>query len=151
MRTILLLMIALSLAEAAIADGSPSLKATLQAMEARDQDGRNRLIAKSERDGLPLNAPQYADQRKRQIAIDRRNQVQLDAIVRQYGWPGTLLVGAEGADAAFRIVLHAGLDYQKKYLPLIREAVANHQADGAHLAILEERVRARDQLKSAAR
>jgi hypothetical protein len=148
MRTTILLLIALHLAGPALADSAPVTPATvrdrLAALQARDQAGRNKLIAKSQRDGLPLNAPQYADLRKRQTAIDRSNQAQLDVIVRQYGWPTIRLVGAEAAAGAFEIVQHAGLDYQKKYLPVIREAVANRQAAGPNLALLEDRVRIRE-------
>jgi hypothetical protein len=120
-----------------------ALRAQLAAMKARDQEGRNQLLITSTRDGLPLGAPQYADQRKRQRAIDRSNQAQLDAIVLRYGWPGKRLLGDEAAAGAFAIVAHAGLDYQRRYLPVLRAAVAAGQATGSDLALLEAHVRAR--------
>jgi hypothetical protein len=134
----------LLLTKVAVMADTSALKATLNAMRARDQDGRLKLIARSKRDGLPYNAPQYADQRKLQIAIDRRNQGELDGIVRRYGWPGLTLVGVDGADGAFDIVQHADLPYQQKYLPMIREAVAKRQAVAGNLALLEDRVRVRE-------
>ena len=114
-------------------------------MRARDQAGRNRLIQLGKRDGLPPSAPQYGDLRKRQRAIDFRNQVELDAIVKRFGWPAENLVGPLAAEGAFDVVLHAHPDYQKRYLPLLRAAVAARQASASNLALLEDRVRASDQ------
>jgi hypothetical protein len=159
MRPIVILMTAMGLALAGgtRADSPPgapatapdpavlSLKARLQAMGERDQAGRNRLLERAQRDGLPQNAPQYADLRKRQRGIDFRNQGELDEVVKRFGWPGVDRVGPVAAEAAFDVVLHAHLDYQKKYLPLIRAAVVARQASADNLALLEDRVRASDQ------
>lgn len=141
MRMLVCLIAAVTLASTAHAQDPPSIKAALEAMAARDQAGRTRLIERGKRDGLPLNAPQYADLRKRQRGIDFRNQAQLNAIVKRSGWPSLQVVGPVAATGAFRVVQHAKLEYQKRYLPLIREAVAKGQADASELAILEDAVR----------
>jgi hypothetical protein len=159
MRPVVVLMAAMGLAlagstRAASPPGAPAttpdptvlaLKPKLEAMRERDQAGRDRLIQRAKRDGLPQNAPQYADLRKRQRAIDFRNQGELDEIVKRFGWPGVSLVGPVAAEGAFDVVLHAHLDYQKKYLPLIRAAVGTRQASAGNLALLEDRVRGSDQ------
>jgi len=81
---------------------------------------------------------------ERQNALDSRNRQRLDEIVKQYGWPKKSVFGEEASGVAFSVVQHAELDYQKKYLPLIKEAVAQKEARQADLAILEDRILTRE-------
>ena len=62
---------------------------------------------------------------KKQNAADRKNMARLDAIVRQYGWPGRSVAGNRGSQAAFLILQHAELSHQQKYLPLLKEAATS--------------------------
>jgi hypothetical protein len=79
--------------------------------------------------------------RKLQRAIDLRNQGELDTLVQRYGWPDVNVVGTAAATAAFDVVRHARPEYQKKYLPLLRTLVADHQVQPGDLAVLEDSVR----------
>lgn len=81
---------------------------------------------------------------ERQDALDSRNRQRLDEIVKQYGWPKKSVFGEEASGVAFSVVQHAELDYQKKYLPLIKEAVTQKEARQADLAILEDRILTRE-------
>jgi hypothetical protein len=64
----------------------------------------------------------------------------LAEIVKTKGWPGRALVGDDGAHAAWLILQHAPPDVQRSLLPLVRAAVAKHDARASDLALLEDRV-----------
>ena len=81
---------------------------------------------------------------ERQNALDSRNRQRLDEIVKEHGWPKRSVFGEEATGVAFLVVQHAELDYQKKYLPLIKEAVAQKEARRSDLAMLEDRILTRE-------
>ncbi|HEX5082393.1 MAG TPA: DUF6624 domain-containing protein [Blastocatellia bacterium] len=81
---------------------------------------------------------------ERQKELDSRNQQRLDEIVQQSGWPKKSVFGEEASGVAFSVVQHAELDYQKKYFPLIKEAVAQKEARDSDLAMLEDRILTRE-------
>jgi hypothetical protein len=77
--------------------------------------------------------------REMQVA-DERNLARLEAIIRQYGWPGRSLVGKAGATTAFLIVQHANAEAQRKYLPLVQKAAAQGEVEKSAAALLQDRV-----------
>jgi hypothetical protein len=83
------------------------------------------------------------DEWKLQTAIDVANIKRLAQIIDSFGWPGLRFAGA-ASQAAFLVLQHADPDTQRKYLPLLRDAVKRHDALGGHLALLEDRVRVAD-------
>jgi len=80
----------------------------------------------------------------RQNELDGKNRQKLDEIVKSHGWPKKSVFGEEASGVAFLIVQHAELDYQKKYLPLIKEAAAQKEARRSDLAMLEDRILTRE-------
>lgn len=74
---------------------------------------------------------------------DSLNVLLVTAILDRHGWLGPDSVGEDGANALFLVVQHAPIETQQRYLPMMREAVAAGRAKGAHLAMLEDRVRIR--------
>ncbi len=62
------------------------------------------------------------------------------AIVRQYGWPGPELVGKDGTEAAFLLVQHSNLAFQKEMLPLVQNAYRSGKLSGQSYALLLDRV-----------
>jgi hypothetical protein len=84
---------------------------------------------------------------ERQNDLDGKNRQRLDEIVKQHGWPKKSVFGEEASGVAFLIVQHAELDYQKKYLPLIKDAVAQKEARRSDLAMLEDRILTREDKK----
>jgi Family of unknown function (DUF6624) len=66
----------------------------------------------------------------------------LAEIIDEHGWPGHDLVGEDGASAAWVIAQHSDLDveFQRRALDLMREAVEEDDADPTELAYLEDRV-----------
>jgi hypothetical protein len=76
----------------------------------------------------------------KQERIDRRNREELSKIIQKYGWPGISLVGPEANRAAFLVVQHADLTYQKRYFDLIKEAVNRNEARPSDFAMLQDSV-----------
>ena len=81
---------------------------------------------------------------ERQNELDSRNRQRLDEIVKEHGWPKTSAFGEDASGVAFLIVQHSELEYQKKYLPLIKEAVSRNEARPSDLAMLEDRILTRE-------
>ncbi len=71
---------------------------------------------------------------------DSVNQVKVKNILDKYGWLGISEVGDQCSSALYRVIQHADLNTQEKYLPLLREAVKNKEAKPTELATLEDRV-----------
>jgi hypothetical protein len=78
--------------------------------------------------------------------MDTANTEWLNDLVDSRGWPGRSLVGEDGAKAAWLLAQHADQrrDLQRKFLDLLRAAVADDDAEANHLAYLEDRVRVAD-------
>jgi len=72
------------------------------------------------------------------------NQSRLATIIDSHGWPKSSVVGSMAASAAWAVVQHADLEYQNKYLPLIRSAAADGEARKSNLALLEDRIELRE-------
>jgi len=81
---------------------------------------------------------------ERQNELDSKNRQRLDEIVKEHGWPKLSSFGPEASGVAFLIVQHADLEYQKKYLPLIKESVTKNEARPSDLAMLQDRILTRE-------
>ena len=88
------------------------------------------------------NSPDDLQLMMRMMEADAQNTMWLDDVIQQHGWPTKTLVGEEGARAAFLIVQHSpALQFQKKCLQLLDQAVRQNEADGISLAYLTDRIR----------
>ncbi len=105
----------------------------LTAMAAEDQEIRRQIIA--HRDDKALA--------RKMDAVDKKNTTRLKEIVAANGWPGYSKLGSEGAHNMWLMVQHADHDvpFQEKCLPLLRQAVAQGEADATDMAYLTDRVR----------
>jgi hypothetical protein len=101
----------------------------LEAMAATDQLYRGRSV---QGDLTP-------EEWQQQTAIDVANTKRLAEIIDAFGWPGLRFAGA-ASQTAFLVVQHADHDTQRKYLPLLRDAVQRGDARGNNLALLEDRI-----------
>ena len=124
--------------------GQVAARAALETMLAADQSFREKLNEQLQSSGAAREPKNFGSQWKEQQAIDRRNQARLDTIVKEYGWPTFAWAGRDGVDAAFLVVQHADLDYQRKYLPTIEQAVAQRNLSPSVFALLEDRIRVRE-------
>jgi hypothetical protein len=111
----------------------PALRRELLQRVKQDQAIRNELISKG------VEHPDKAIL-GRMRAIDTANTERVRAIVRQYGWPSPELVGRDGAEAAFLLVQHADLAFQKEMLPLVEKAYRSGGLLGQSYALLLDRV-----------
>ena len=90
------------------------------------------------------NSPQMRELWARQTESDNHNIRRLEEIIAEIGWPKRTEVGDRAASAAFLILQHSALSYQKKYLALARAAVATNEMRGSSLALLEDRILLRE-------
>jgi hypothetical protein len=116
-----------------------------------DEELRAELLARREEDqrirqavsaGTPITPAQRAEWER----IDEANTLWLSELVDRRGWPGQSEVGADGANAAWLFAQHASRhpELQRKFLGLLRAAVAAGEASEGNLAYLEDRVRVHD-------
>ena len=112
---------------------NPALRQELLQRVEQDQAIRDELVEK----GMA-----HPDQSilARMRAIDDSNTERMRAIVGRHGWPGPGLVGQDGTDAAFLLVQHANLAFQKAMLPLIEKAYRRKELSGQSYALLLDRV-----------
>ena len=75
--------------------------------------------------------------------VHRRNAARLAEIIETHGWPGTGLVGADGAEAAWLIAQHAIGEpaFQRRCLELLLAGVASDDVPAWQPAYLEDRIR----------
>lgn len=75
--------------------------------------------------------------------VDVANTDRLREIVDRYGWPGRSLVGEASAEHAWLLAQHADrqLDFQRRALGLLADAVDQGAATPRQLAYLTDRVR----------
>ncbi len=71
----------------------------------------------------------------------RDDALRLKAIVKQYGWPGNNLVGADASLAATVILLNADLELKKELLPVVQQAHRAGKTDGSNYAFLLDDIR----------
>lgn len=93
--------------------------------------------------GRSASAELTPDEWKQQTVLDIANTKRLVEIIDTFGWPGLRFAGA-ASQTAFLVLQHADNDIQRKYLPLLRDAVKRSDARGDDLALLEDRVRVAD-------
>jgi hypothetical protein len=129
---------------AADATGDEALRIELEQMLESDQRHRASIRAASDEHGD--ESPQVQAMWQAQSAIDAENIARLVQIVEAGGWPGKRRVGPQAATAAFLVLQHADLEPQQRFLPLLRQAVADGEAERSSLALLEDRVRVRNGL-----
>ncbi len=109
------------------------LRQELLRMRDEDQAARKALIGGKSTDPALVGKVE---------AIDRKDTARMKEIIDKYGWPGKTLAGDDGAQAAWLLVQHADRDreFQKRCLPLLKEAVKKGEASAKNLAYLTDRV-----------
>jgi hypothetical protein len=116
-----------------------ALAAELKAMVEEDQRIRRRPPDQEKKFAV-LMAPEQTMEWNR---VSSRNTDRLKEIVERYGWPGHSMVGEDGAQHAWLLAQHADhqLDFQRRALALVAEAVEHGEAKTRQLAYLTDRVR----------
>lgn len=115
-----------------------SLRAELTAMAAADQRLRPRLHELMVQG--QVETAEFRALAHRQERIDAANIARLNPWLEAAGWPRRKQVGAAAVHAAFMVIQHAEPVHQKRWLPLMRAAVAAGELSAAELALLEDRI-----------
>ena len=72
-----------------------------------------------------------------QSGIDESNMKRIETIVRQYGYPGTSLVGSPANEAVFYVIQHS--EKIDQYLPLVEKAAQEKQLPFKLFAMMQDR------------
>lgn len=115
-----------------------ALQAELLAIRDADQSPRLAYEAIGQRAGW--NSPELRPLAEAMMKADAVNLPRVTAILDQRGWVGPDVVGPLASDTLFLVIQHSNPDTQRKYLPLLREAVRQGKAKGGSLAMMEDRV-----------
>jgi hypothetical protein len=75
---------------------------------------------------------------------DSTNLIKVKKILDERGWVGSNLVGSMANQTIFLVIQHSDLETQKKYLPMMRDAVRKGNASSSGLALLEDRIAIRE-------
>ncbi|MYH08653.1 MAG: hypothetical protein F4012_07520 [Gemmatimonadales bacterium] len=112
-----------------------TLRDELLQMARRDRQVRAELVASGELFDVGYEP--------RMARVHERNARRLRRIIESVGWPGTDLVGLDGAEAAWLILQHAIAepDLQRHALPLLQAAAREGTASPGQAAMLEDRIR----------
>ncbi|MFP3596909.1 DUF6624 domain-containing protein [Chryseobacterium sp. SIMBA_029] len=76
---------------------------------------------------------------------DSINLIELDNIIKEFGWLGPKDIGYKNNQYLFLIVQHADLITQKKYMPLFKKAKKNGKILPKDIAYLEDRINMREE------
>ncbi len=112
--------------------------------EMRERDEKYRLNILSVREEFGNNSPEMATLTDSMLYNDSINIHLADSIIQEHGWPGIDLLGFHSHFSFFLIAQHAKLEYQEKYLPLLREKVQQGKVLPGILMMLEDRVSLRN-------
>ncbi len=118
---------------------NPELRAELIARMDADQAVRERVAATWPGGALiDTTDPLFVRWRR----VDHDNTAWLETVVDSHGWPGSGLVGEDGAHAAWLLAQHAddSPEFQQRCLTLMTMAVESGDAAPANLAYLVDRV-----------
>jgi len=78
------------------------------------------------------------------IVADSLHVIRVTSFLDKYGWMPADSIGKMANLALFIVIQHAGIETQKKYLPMMRDAVKKGAVKPGHLALLEDRVALRE-------
>jgi len=81
---------------------------------------------------------------RRALLTDSLNLTLVSDILSQHGYPSKSLVGELGNQAVWLVFQHADLDYQKRFLPQLEEAVGRGDIAPMFLALLCDRIDVRE-------
>ena len=118
-----------------------SLRKVLTRVAIEDQRYRDKMSAMSQQSGPETPEMQALVDSMR--ITDARDLKIVKSILNKYGWIGADQIGEEANHALFLVILHADLATQKKYLPMLKQAVAGGKAREANLGMLEDRMAVR--------
>jgi len=124
--------------EKAEANLNKPLVAELDSVFTDDQKYRQQASGIEKKYGMQSN--EMASLWKTIKEKDSVNLVKVKSLLDNYGWLGADVIGRQGNLTLFLVIQHADSSTQRKYLPMMREAVIQRKANASDLALLEDRV-----------
>lgn len=115
-----------------------ALRAKLLAIHQEDQKHRLQLPEVEKQHGF--DSPQLRDLWQTISKADEANLTEVKAILDEHGWLSPKQVGTKANSTLFLVIQHSNLATQQKYLPMMRSAVQQGNAQASSLALLEDRV-----------
>ena len=113
-----------------------SLKKVLEELNEKDQGIRKKLSE-------AINNQNSDDINKiieEMNSTDSLNQVQVSAILEEYGWLEESKIGKKASGALFYVVQHAELPLMKKYFPQLKALAEKGEARKQHVAMMQDRI-----------
>lgn len=114
------------------------LQTQLEEIYEKDQKYRISIPAISKKFGP--NSNEMKELWKKMAAQDSSNIPVVTQILDAYGWLGKDKIGSKANNTLFLVIQHADQKTQEKYLPMMRKAVKEGDAQAGNLALLEDRV-----------
>ncbi|RLJ32662.1 hypothetical protein CLU97_2124 [Chryseobacterium sp. 7] len=118
------------------------LQAELLAIYEEDQKYRMQMSETQKKFGP--DSKEMNDLWKITMQKDSINLLKVKKILDEKGWVGKDKVGAQANSTLFLVIQHSDLETQKKYLPMMKEAVAKGNASPGSLALLIDRIEIRE-------
>ncbi len=109
-----------------------------------DEDQKYRIQINETQKKFGQNSKEMNDLWKITIQQDSINLLKVKKILDEKGWVGKDKVGAQANSALFLVIQHSDLETQKKYLPMMRDAVTKGNANAGSLALLIDRIEIRE-------
>lgn len=125
----------------ASSDGNrPSSLATLKAALEELLENEKKVRA-DYKPGVVMDQKEMRARWERQQIFDTANQLRLDELVKQYGWPEKKDVGDQAAYNAYIVVQHAPREYMKRYASMVQKAMESGDVSKDAYAIFDDRLR----------
>lgn len=118
------------------------LQAELLAIHEEDQKYRVQMNETQKKFGP--NSKEMNDLWRITNQKDSINLLKVKKILDEKGWVGKDKVGAQANSALFLVIQHSDLETQKKYLPMMKDAVTKGNASPGSLALLIDRIEIRE-------
>lgn len=109
-----------------------------------DEDQKYRMQMSETQKKFGPNSKEINDLWKITNQKDSINLIKVKKILDEKGWVGKDKVGAQANSALFLVIQHSDLETQKKYLPMMKEAVKKGNASPGSLALLIDRIEIRE-------
>ena len=120
------------------AQTKPDLANKLDSIYQEDQKYRKQIGDVMKEHGQ--NSEELQDLFKTIVKKDSTNLIEVKSILDKYGWLGQDAVGKKGNQTLFLVIQHSDLETQKKYMPLMEQAVEDDKARSQNFALLKDRV-----------
>ncbi|MFZ4929244.1 DUF6624 domain-containing protein [Chryseobacterium sp. Mn2064] len=109
-----------------------------------EEDQKYRMQMNETQKKFDQDSKEMNDLWKMAIQKDSINLLKVKKILDEKGWVGKDKVGAQANSALFLVIQHSDLETQKKYLPMMKDAVVKGNASSGSLALLIDRIEIRE-------